>query len=359
MRQKINIFFALLFLSISAQADATSQGVVQLPDLPRAMSNNAVASVKVDSDVYLLSALGLGEGKTWRDTLSAAYLLKLGDRDWQKLVEVPGEAGRLAATAIGVGGVFYVFGGYTVAEDGAEKSIATLHSLDPVKKVWRSLAPMPVPVDDAVSFSYLDRYIYLVSGWHDLGNVNLVQVYDIKKDEWHQATPYPGTPVFGHAGGIVGGRLIICDGVKITVPPEGSRKFESANECYKGEIDTDDFRRINWNTIPAHPGPALYRMAAAGDPEFGEFGVIFAGGSDNPYNYDGIGYDGNPSKPVRRIFYFDFAANAWKTFSKQMQIATMDHRGLLFVGRFACVVGGMRDKQTVSRGAYCHALSAD
>ena len=40
---------------------------------------------------------------------------------------------------------------------------------------------MPVPVDDSVALSYKERYIYLISGWHNDGNVNLVQVYDTKK----------------------------------------------------------------------------------------------------------------------------------------------------------------------------------
>ena len=51
-----------------------------------------------------------------------------------------------------------------------------------------------MPVEDAVLLVYLDRYIYLVSGWHDLGNVNLVQVLDTANGTWQQATPWPGAP---------------------------------------------------------------------------------------------------------------------------------------------------------------------
>jgi hypothetical protein len=42
---------------------------------------------------------------------------------------------------------------------------------------------MPVPVDDDISLPYQSRYIYLISGWHNDGNVNLVQLYDTKTNQ--------------------------------------------------------------------------------------------------------------------------------------------------------------------------------
>lgn len=47
---------------------------------------------------------------------------------------------------------------------------------------------MPVPVDDSVSLTYQDRYIYLVSGWHKDDNVLNVQMYDSQTDIWVPAT---------------------------------------------------------------------------------------------------------------------------------------------------------------------------
>ncbi len=63
---------------------------------------------------------------------------------------------------------------------------------------------MPLPVDDAVSGVWRDSLIYLVSGWHDSDNVAAVQIYDPERNAWEQATPIPGPPVFGYAGGIAG-----------------------------------------------------------------------------------------------------------------------------------------------------------
>ncbi len=38
---------------------------------------------------------------------------------WENIEPVPGGKGRLAASAVAAGGEVYVFGGYTVAQDGA------------------------------------------------------------------------------------------------------------------------------------------------------------------------------------------------------------------------------------------------
>ncbi len=67
--------------------------------------------------------------------------------------------------------------------------------------------------------------------------------------------------------------------------------------------------------------------------------LVFAGGSANPYNYNGIGYNGVPSEPETRLFAWDFAASAWQDAGPGP--ATMDHRGLLTGGPVPLVVGGM------------------
>jgi N-acetylneuraminic acid mutarotase len=240
--------------------------------------------------------------------------------------------------------MLYLLGGYTVAEDGSEKSVPTVHALEPHSGQWSALPPMPVPVDDAVSVAYAARFIYLISGWHDSGNVNLVQVYDTRERRWFQATPFPGAAVFGHAGGIAGPTMVICDGVKV-VATAARRRFEDEAACYRGAIDADDPARIEWTVLRHHPGKALYRMAAVGD-DTGR--IVFAGGSDNPYNFNGIGYNGRPSAPSANVFFFDLERDAWVSAGKLTQ-ASMDHRGLLRLGenRYA-IVGGMRADQQVS-----------
>ena len=49
-------------------------------------------------------------------------MLRRGARAWEALPNVPGAPGRLASIAVGLFDRVFIFGGYTVAEDGAEVS---------------------------------------------------------------------------------------------------------------------------------------------------------------------------------------------------------------------------------------------
>ena len=84
-------------------AGANHASARDLPPLPRPVANNAVAMLPAHKGSVLYSFLGLGAGKTWRDTLALAYRLEPGAREWQRLPDVPGGAGRLAGTAVGLG----------------------------------------------------------------------------------------------------------------------------------------------------------------------------------------------------------------------------------------------------------------
>jgi len=354
----IRIFWQFLLLAAFAPiAIAAEPGTVTtrpLPDLPRPISNNAVAAIASGAGVTLFSFLGLESGKRWSDTSSAAFALGPEAAAWVELPPVPGSEGRLAASAVAVAERVYIFGGYTVAEDGSEKSTPNVHAFDPDKRTYIAREPMPIPVDDSLAVVYGERLIYLVSGWHDHGNVNLVQLYDTVADSWSQATPYPGAPVFGHAGGIVGNTLVVCDGVAIHISATELRRYQSSAECYRGEIDPQDPRRIDWYGLASHPGVARYRMAAAGMSSDGGW-VIFAGGSDNPYNYNGTGYDGRPANPVPTIFGYSLALREWRELG-QLDKATMDHRALVVAGTGFVLIGGMRENQQVSASALSFGL---
>jgi len=342
------LIVALAAILASTDVLAAPVETESLPPLPKAVSNNAVTLVSTDKGVYLYSFLGLGNGKTWQDIVPDAMVLNPGDKTWTELKPVPG-AGRLAAAAVTAGGAAWLFGGYTVAEDGEEVSIPGVYRIQPGDDQLKWVTDMPLPVDDAVILVYQDRYIYLVSGWHDLGNVNLVQVLDIKTMQWSQATPWPGAPVFGHAGGISGDKMLVCDGVRIQYPADDSpREFLPSDECWQGRIDAENHRRIHWHSVAAHPGAGLYRMAAAGDTSDR---VVFVGGSDNPYNFNGIGYNGEPSKPESAVFSFSFSSGKWSV-NGDLPKATMDHRGLAFENGWYYLIGGMHENQSTVSNVY-------
>jgi N-acetylneuraminic acid mutarotase len=341
-----SLFFAFTLLAAAAAA-GDRPALVQhseLAPLPVPVSNNAVAAVRTWRREYLVSFNGLGEGKTSADTLASTFVYDSRSRNWIEADPVPGGVGRLASAAATADGRIYVFGGYTVAGDGTEVSRPWTHVFDPRKRTFEERSPMPVPVDDAVAVTFDDRFVYLVSGWHDLGNVNLVQRYDTSNDAWVQATPIPGPAVFGHAGGIVGNTILYCDGVAVAVHDDRPRDFAAVPDCYLGIIDTEDGRRIDWRSVDYHPGLPRYRMAAAGVAEVN--GVLFIGGSENPYNYDGIGYDGRPSEPAADALLFDIDTQSWRVLGFDGE-ASMDHRGLVpFAGEWL-TIGGMATEQKV------------
>lgn len=318
---------------------------LSLPALPLPVSNNAVAGVAVGGRNYVFSFFGLGAGKTWRDTRKDAWVLETDSSivpgnaltaRWKRIPDLPGPGGRLAATAVSAGNKVYVFGGYTVAGDGSEKSVPLVHALDPESLASSELSSMPVPVDDTVSLVYRDRYVYLISGWHDTDNVNLVQVYDTHTNSWFEATDFPGPAVFGHAGGIFENRILVCDGVKVVPLTDAKRLFKASPACFLGDIDRERPEVIRWQSIEHYSGTARYRMAAgaAGGK------IYFAGGSDNPYNYDGIGYNGVASEPSASVYAYDFTNNKWSR-EKDLPFSSMDHRGLVSIAGGFAMIGGM------------------
>jgi hypothetical protein len=344
---RINLLLILLSccgIALSDEAVTVARDS-SLPVLPVAASNNAVASLKAGRRDYVVSFNGIGAGKTHSDTLASTYVYDSRSRQWQEAGPVPGGVGRLASVAASAGDRIYVFGGYTVDADGTEMSTPWTHAFDPRKSEFEERSAMPVPVDDAVAVTYASRFIYLISGWHDLGNVNLVQRYDTDTDTWSQATPTPGPAVFGHSGGIVGNTIVYCDGVAVEAHDDRRRDFVAVPDCLLGVIDDEDSRRIDWRTVKYHPGLPRYRMAAAGVPAAN--GVLFIGGSVNPYNYDGIGYNGKPSEPATGALLFDIDDQDWRVIDFE-GAATMDHRGLAeFKGQWL-TVGGMATEQRVT-----------
>ncbi len=309
------------------------------------VSNNATALAEIDGDKYLFSFAGLGPKKTYQAVLPNAYSVSLGTGEAKRISGLPDQRGRLASIAATVDNKIYLFGGYTVAADHSEALTPEVYRYDPKTDSYELVSKMPTPVDDSVALVYKNRYIYLISGWHNTNNVDLVQVFDTKNNQWFAATKYPGNPVFGHAAGIVGNKLLVADGVKVVAQVNGKNQYAASEQNWLGEIDPSNPASIKWQAIPKHPHLPLYRMAAVGVEE--KQLILFAGGSDNPYNFNGIGYDGNPSEPSQKVFAYDLTASKWQQF-QPLEYPSMDHRNLLFDGVRFYIVGGMTKTQAVT-----------
>ena len=342
--------FALILAPFILVAACDSPEIAQRPDtavvwsaaphLPAPVTNNAVAAVATPSGVSVFSFLGMDSTKVWSGVTNVTYRWDVGGEEgWRTAAPVPGR-GRLAATAQVVRGLVYVLGGYTVASDGRERTVPNVDIYDPTTDSWSRGANIPTPVDDAVSGVWRDSLIVLVSGWRDDTNVRAVQWYDPSTDRWTQGTPIPGTPVFGHTGTLADDRIVYLDGAQVG---EGEPRFTLAEEDWMGLVDPASAETVTWTPLSRHPAPGLYRAAA------GTLGglALFVGGTENPYNYDGIGYDGRPAEPVRQVLVYAPRADRWQNIAAP-PIASMDHRTLGIAGGKVFLVGGMEEGQLVS-----------
>jgi N-acetylneuraminic acid mutarotase len=224
-------------------------------------------------------------------------------------------------------------------------AVPDVNIYEPAHDQWSRGPDLPVPVGDAVVGLYHDRYIYMIGGRSSKGPVSDVQLFDVEKNRWSQATALPGGAVFGHAGGLVGETIVFVDGARSN-PAGNSPRFVASDECWIGKIDHHNPGKVDWSKLPSHPGNARFRIAA-GSSERDEK-VYFAGGSDNPYDYNGIGYDGKPAEPSAVTFAFDLHSNKWETLNENTPNPTMDHRGLLVTREGLVIIGGMEKGQQVS-----------
>ena len=330
----------LLFFGELLSAHAQS-GVDALPD---PVSNNAVAELKVHGQMLLFSFMGIGAKKTPDAITNTAFSVETKEGKWSAIHAVPGTVGRIGAMAAAVRDQLFVFGGYAVDAQGA-MAVPDVGMYDPSRDRWLRGADIPLPVGDSVVGVYRDRYVYLVSGRSNGSLVNDVQVYDAEKDKWSQATPIPGTPVFGHAGALVNGTIVYVDGARKN-QSGGSPRYVASDECWMGKIDYRDRTRIQWTKLPNHPGAARYRIAGGGSEK--DEKVYFTGGTDNPYDFSGIGFDGKPSEPSPVTFDFNLRTRKWETLNQNTPDPTMDHRGLLATHEGLVLIGGMEKGQKVT-----------
>ena len=327
--------------------------------LPAPVSNNAVAISHDEGGPRIFSFMGIGPKKTWNAVTTSTYEMDPATGKWEEKRPVPGGVGRLAASAIALHDQVFIFGGYILDAQGGETAVSDLNVFVPVQNRYYRGRDIPVPVADAVVGVYRDRYIFLIGGWSSSAPgsgpgakneaVRNVQIYDTDNDTWTQAAPIPGKPVFGHAGAVMGEIIVYVDGAYKN-PTGVGPKYLASDECWVGEIPRKgDFTKIAWSKLPAHPGKARFRMAGGAGPLDKKAGwIYFSGGTDTPYDYNGIGYNGQPAEPSPVTFAFNYYAGEWETVGETMPEPTMDHRGLLVTRNGLVMVGGMEKGQQVT-----------
>jgi len=340
MKKALPVVALLLCLHFPLAADS-------LPPLPEPVSNNAVAALKSHGDWVLYSLMGIGSARTWDAITSKAFISEAGLEKWYPLRQVPGTAGRIAAVAAGVHDHVYLLGGYVADASGRAQAVPDVNIFDPGTEHWLRGSDMPVPVGDTVLGVYRDRYIYLVGGRSNQGEVASVQLYDSEKGKWQQATPMPAA-IFGHAGALVDDTIIYIDGAY--VDRSGPQpKLVMSDQCWMGKIDHHDPARIQWSKISSHPGPARYRIAAGASDKDDK--IYFSGGSAEPYGYKGIGYEGKAVEPSPVTFDFDLRTGKWETINPNTPNPVMDEHQLLVFPDALVLLGGIDKGQQISSRA--------
>jgi len=343
-RTPLGLLTLLACVAIGSAAAAPDAFWSQLPAYPIAISNNAVTSVRhADDSTTIYSFMGIRNPTARRTITAASYKLTIPGGDWQRIADAPLLDGlaKIGASAVTIAGRVYLVGGYAVRPDGREVTEPKLYRYEPTGDRYVDLGPVSSEVDDTVAAVYRDRYLVLISGWHGPLNrsIRRVQFYDTVDGVWLRATQIPGPRpgLFGHAGGIAGDEILYLDGAS------NGTNFPISNRVFAGRITLADGDQptIDWRELAAHPGSPTYRAANSLSPTFGGH-LLIVGGTDNTYNFNGSGYDGEPSQPLDQVLVYDPNASTWaavSTFGEHQ--ATMDHRGLVRVGRGWSTVGGM------------------
>jgi N-acetylneuraminic acid mutarotase len=337
----IAIFFPVLGALILLAADQP-----KIPAMPAAVSSNAVATLRGGLEVY--SLMGIGPKKTWDDVTAQVYILHLAGAKWSNGHSVPGVGGRLGASAIGAKGKIYVFGGYLLDKQGEEFTVPDANVYLADEQRWYRAADLPVGVDRAVVGVNHDRYIYVVGGRSKNGPVNNVQVYDVETNKWSDGTPFPGAPVFGHAGGLSDDTIVMVDGARKN-PAGGSPPYVASDECWMGKIDHKDPDKIEWSKLPPHPGSGRFGIVAGAGEK--DRRILFSGGSAKVHDFKGLDADGKPVELSTMIFSYDVRSNQWDTVEEDNSDPRSDSAGIAYTPIGPMIVGGMGKNAAVTARA--------
>jgi N-acetylneuraminic acid mutarotase len=330
--KKLSAVFFLMFWA----ATVLGQDEPKFPPMPAAVSSNAVASLKGGFELF--SLMGVGPKKNWDDVTNQVYIMTMTrSGKWTTGRSVPGPVGRLNAAAGGAKGLVVLMGGYVVDNQGMVQTVPDVNVYEPGARRWSRGKDIPVPVDSAVTGVIHDRLVYLIGGRSASGPVNNVQIYDVEKDTWTQATPIPGTPAFGMAGGVADDEIVVVDGGK--PGPAGGPRYVASDECWLGKIDHKDPAKIEWSKLPPHPGTARFGIAA-GDADH-QRRIYFSGGTTTPHDYKGASYDGTPADVSTVTFAYDLHGHKWETLEGNTFDPRADGRGLLDTPLGPVVLGGM------------------
>ncbi len=317
--------------------------ITPMAPLPMPISNNAVVEGWKNGVAQVYSFGGIDSTKLFSGITLSSFRYDTQNDSWDTIAPLPDTRGKIAVAASNVQNKIYITGGYYVFANGNEISSDKVHIYDPETNAYLpDGASIPLAIDDHVQVVWRDSLIYLITGWSNTNNRNVVQIYNPALDEWYAGTSVPNTnayKAFGASGMIRGDSIFYFGGAK------SGNNFPVSNNLRIGIIDTLDPTQITWmDTVIAAPLVG-YRMAAT----LIEHDLYWIGGSDETYNYDGIAYAGGGVEPNNRVLSVDPVTFSYGIDTSSVQAIPMDLRGIARVNAHVFyLAGGMEANQKVS-----------
>ena len=314
-----------------------------LPPSPEPVSNNAVTQAYVNGNPYVYSFAGIDQSKDWFGIHLRSFRYNVNEQSWDTIPPLPDpNGGKIAAAASTVKNKIYIIGGYHVASNYSETSSSKVHIYDPETNTYLSDGQdIPVAIDDQVQAVWRDSLIYVITGWSNSNNVTNVQIYNPSTDTWLEGTPVPNSSqwkVFGASGYILNDTIYYVGGARFGF------NFPPSNSIRKGYINPESPTEITWTTETS-PTATGYRMAAARYSDQ----LIWLGGSNVTYNFDGIAYNGSGGvTPLGRVKLYEPATATFTEFADLFP-PIMDLRGVAELpDNQYILVGGMTEGQMVT-----------
>lgn len=324
-----------------------------LADMPAARTSWSLAAASTERGLEIFGFQGMGPGLRRADAASDIYAYSVRDDAWRSVGKFPEELGRLSTSATLVGRGIWIGGGYTLEADGTENTMAGDYAFDPETGTLQPLEGLGARIDDTVAVAWQDRYVLYVGGWMQYIASMDVQVFDIESGLIELTEPMP-LALAGHAGALIDNHIVICDGMTATPGADGKPVFAISNQCFLGTLGATA-AELKWESIPPHPGKPRYRMAAASTRQHGTR-VVFAGGAEQPYSFNGKSYDGSALALSDEVISFDLDKRQWHQHAS-LPVAISDVRNLPEANGELFVMGGLRKGGVVSQRAFAFQLS--
>jgi len=346
-----HILVPLLALSVTDCGDGGGPPR-DLADLPAARTSWSLAAATTSRGLEIFGFQGMGAGLSRNDAANDIYAYSVRDDAWRSVGKFPEPQGRLSTSATVAGRGIWISGGYTIEESGTENTMAGDYSFDPETGTLELVPGLGARVDDTVSIPWQDRYVLYIGGWTQLVTSMDVQITDTQTGMTVLGNSLP-IAIAGHAGAAIDGKIVVCDGMTMENDADGKQVFALSRRCFLGILGSKP-EELTWEEIPAHPGNPRYRMAAAGTRQHGAR-VVFAGGAEQLYRFDGKGFDGTPVQPSADIFSFDLDKRVWQVHAP-LPVGVTDVRTLPEANGEFFVMGGMRQGGVVSQRAFAFKL---